>query len=72
LLLRGQEFQPLSFDALAGSDAAMAVAVEGSLRVARLAVGLPDALRDHPDPSVRRAAAVLAARAHPLLAAADA
>jgi hypothetical protein len=46
-------------------------AVDGLIRLARLADSLGATLRDHPDPSVRRSAAILAARAHPLLIAFD-
>ena len=65
LLLKGREYQPsfrADFDPLV---------LEGLLRLARLAGTVADALRDCPDPQVRRSAAVLAARAHPLLAAFD-
>ena len=65
MLLRGCEYQPCSrtdFDPLV---------LEGLLRLARLADSVADTLRDCPDPKVRRSAAVLAARAHPLLAAFD-
>jgi hypothetical protein len=72
LLLRGLEHQPESLAALSAADRGLALALEGSLRLARLAVAAADALREHPDPVVRRAAASLAARAHPLLAAAEA
>jgi hypothetical protein len=63
LLVRGQEYQPQlrqDFDPLV---------VGLLLRMARLAATAADALRDCPDPEVRRSAAVLAARAHPLRAA---
>jgi hypothetical protein len=46
-------------------------AIQALVRLGRLAEDVADTLRDHPDPSVRRSAAVLAARAHPLLAAVD-
>jgi len=46
--------------------------VNGLLRLARLAQSISQVLREHPDAGVRRSAAVLAARAHPLLAALDA
>ena len=65
LLERGHEYQPLLRQDL---DPAIIGAV---LRLARLAGSVADALRDCPDPAVRRSAAVLAARAHPLLAAFD-
>jgi hypothetical protein len=41
------------------------------VRLARLAEDVSRVLRDHPDPLVRRSAAVLAARAHPIRAALD-
>jgi hypothetical protein len=47
------------------------VVVDGLLRLARLADAVGPTLRRHPDASVRRSAAVLAARAHPLLAGLD-
>jgi hypothetical protein len=47
------------------------VVVNGLLRLARLADSVSQTLRHHPDPSVRRSVAVLAARAHPLLAGLD-
>jgi hypothetical protein len=45
--------------------------VNGLVRLARLAESVSHVLREHPDAEVRRSAAVLAARAHPLLAALD-
>ncbi len=60
LLLRGLELQPrprTSFEPLL---------LNGLLRLARLAEELGPSLRDHPDAEVRRSAALLAARAHPL------
>jgi hypothetical protein len=66
LQLRGLEPRPI-----ARADLEPRV-VEPVLRLARLADGLGATLRDHPDPDVRRSAAILAARAHPLLAALDA
>jgi hypothetical protein len=66
LLLRGLEHQPLARQDL---DASI---LEPLLRLARLAESLGDTLRHHPDAQVRRSAAVLAARAHPLRAALDA
>jgi hypothetical protein len=65
LLERGLEYQPrdiTTFDPLV---------VEGLVRLARLAESVADKLRDCPDAEVRRSAAVLAARAHPILAALD-
>jgi hypothetical protein len=62
LLLRGHEHQPLLRadldDAAAGSSAL--------IRLARLAESVAESLKDCPDASVRRSAAVLAARAHPI------
>jgi hypothetical protein len=65
LLERGREFQPTPVDAF---DPLTTSAV---VRLARLSARVADALRDCPDPDVRRSAAVLAARAHPILAAFD-
>ena len=65
LLLRGREFQPV------GREAFDPLIVDGVLRLARLASAAADALRDSPDPRVRRAIAVLAARAHPIRAGLD-
>jgi hypothetical protein len=65
LQLRGSEPHPVrrsEFDPLV---------LDGLLRLARLADGLGHTLREHPDQEVRRSAAILAARAHPLLAAFD-
>jgi hypothetical protein len=65
LLLHGHEYQASfrpEFDPLV---------LDGLLRLARLAGTIADALRDCPDADVRRSAAVLAARAHPLRAAFD-
>ena len=72
LLLRGLEYQPRSLADLSAEDPTLAVALEGSLRLARIATAAAEVVRDHPHPQVRRAAAVLSARAHPLLAAAEA
>ena len=66
LLLRGDEFQPVT---RADLDPRL---VEPLLRLARLAERVAATMRDHPDPAVRRSAAVLAARAHPLRAGLDA
>jgi hypothetical protein len=66
LLVRGHEYEPLlrsDFDPFV---------LDALIRMARLAGSVADALRDCPDPAVRRSAAVLAARAHPLRAAFDA
>ncbi|MBV9169327.1 MAG: hypothetical protein JOZ81_04505 [Chloroflexi bacterium] len=65
VLLRGAEFRPLVRDQLDP------VVLDSLLRLARLACRAAERLRDHPDPAVRRAAALLAARSHPLLAAFD-
>jgi hypothetical protein len=53
------------------TDPCMAVAVDGLLRLAHLSEAIADALSDHPQAPVRRAAASLAARAYPLLAGLD-
>lgn len=47
--------------------AALAIAAAGMVRLAEVADRAGETLREHPDPSVRRAAALLAARAHPVL-----
>ncbi len=65
LLERGREFEPTRLDAF---DPLAAGAV---LRLARLSARVADALGDCPDQGVRRSAAILAARAHPVLAAFD-
>jgi hypothetical protein len=65
-LLRGLEYQPLP-----RSDVDPKL-LELLLRLARLAEDAGYGLKQHPDPRVRRSAAVLAARAHPLRAAFDA
>ena len=65
LLVRGREYQPLLRQALDP------FVVDAVIRLARLAGSVADALRDCPDPAVRRSAAILAARAHPLRAAFD-
>jgi hypothetical protein len=60
LLLRGHEYQPVhraDFDPLI---------VDGLVRLARLADSVAEHLKDCPDSSVRRSAAALAARAHPI------
>jgi hypothetical protein len=64
--LRGLEFQPLPRGQV---DPHL---LSSLLRLARLAETVGLALRDHPDDSVRRSAAIVAARAHPLRAAFDA
>ena len=63
LLLRGLEFQPRQRSAF---DSHL---VDGLLRLAHLAETIGTSLRAHPDPLVRRPAALLAAQAHPLRAA---
>jgi hypothetical protein len=65
LLVRGLEHQPVT---RAGLDPHV---VEPLVRLARLAERNAVLLRDHPDSAVRRSAAVLAARAHPLRAGLD-
>ncbi len=67
LLLRGWEDRPLRLDTPVLPEP-LAAAAAGLVRLARLSEAVGAALQDHPDPRVRRAAAVLAARAHPLLA----
>jgi hypothetical protein len=65
LLERGLEYQPrdgTAFDPMV---------VEGLVRLARLAESIGEKLRDCPDADVRRSAAILAARAHPIRAALD-
>jgi hypothetical protein len=65
LLERGREYQPLL-----GEDLDPAI-LSAMVRLARLAGSVADALRECPDPGVRRSAAVLAARAHPIRVAFD-
>jgi hypothetical protein len=65
LLERGREFAPTRGDALEPQ------VVELVVRLARLAESVAEVLRECPEPSVRRSAAVLAARAHPVRAALD-
>jgi hypothetical protein len=62
---RGREYQPTPVD---NFDP---VIVDAIARLARLADSVSETLRDHPDAQVRRSAALLAARAHPILAALD-
>lgn len=50
-----------------GNQEAFVVAAMGVVRLAQLADRAGDTLREHPDPLVRRAAALLTARAHPVL-----
>ena len=66
LLLRGLEHQPMTRSAF------HPLVLDNLLRLNRLACAAADRLREHPDPQIRRSAAVLAARAHPLLVAFDA
>jgi len=65
LLLRGREYQPALREEL---DSQL---LDGLIRLARLAGTVADALGECPDAQVRRSAAVLAARAHPIRAAFD-
>jgi len=65
-LERGREYSPTPVEAFD------AVVVDAIGRLARLADSVSETLRDHPDPEVRRSAAMLAARAHPILAVLDA
>jgi hypothetical protein len=60
LLLRGCEYEPVPGQEL------HPFVVGALVRLARLSGEVADALRDCPDPAVRRSAAILAARAHPL------
>jgi hypothetical protein len=64
-LERGHEFEPTLIRDLDP------LVVDAIVRLARLADRLAEVLRECPDPTVRRSAAVLAARAHPVLAALD-
>ena len=64
-LKRGQEFRPVF-----RHDFEPRV-VDAMVRLARLAGEVAETLRDCPDPLVRRSAAVLAARAHPIRVAFD-
>jgi hypothetical protein len=66
LLVRGREFQPVGRVDL---DSRL---VEVLVRLARLSESVAQTLRDHPDPAVRRSAAIVAARAHPIRAGFDA
>jgi hypothetical protein len=65
LLLRGEESVPLL-----KSDLQPWI-VEALVRLARLSAEVADTLAECPDERVRRSAAVLAARAHPLRVAFD-
>jgi hypothetical protein len=65
LLLRGNEYRlvtPADLDPLV---------VHALVRLARLAESLTETVRDCPHDSVRRSAAILAARAHPIRVALD-
>jgi hypothetical protein len=62
-LFRGLEFDPTPAPAVEHT-----LVVEALVRLARLSESVAEELRDCPDPTVRRSAAVLAARAHPILA----
>jgi hypothetical protein len=62
---RGREYDATPLDAFDP------VVVNAVARLARLADSISEPLRDHPDAGVRRSAAVLAARAHPILAGLD-
>ncbi|MBV9358672.1 MAG: hypothetical protein JO023_24455 [Chloroflexi bacterium] len=66
LLLRGQEAAGVTRAAL-GPERALGVAANGLVRLARVAEHAAERLLDHPEPAVRRAAALLAAAAYPLL-----
>jgi len=65
LIERGREYQPLLVEDLDP------LIIGALIRMARLAGSAADALRECPDPAVRRSVAVLAARAHPILVAFD-
>ena len=65
LLLRGLEYQPVQRTDL---DPLVVAAL---IRLARLAGTVADTLAERPDTRVRRSAALLAARAHPIRAAFD-
>ncbi len=64
--LRGREQAPVTRAAL-GQAGAPGVAANGVVRLARVAEQAAERLLDHPEPAVRRAAALLAAAAYPLL-----
>ena len=69
MLLRGREHRPLTVGGLAAAPPDMRAAAQGLLRLARVSEDVAETLRSHPDAPVRRAAACLAARAYPVLAA---
>jgi hypothetical protein len=66
LLERGREFEATPVDQFDP------VVVGALVRLARLSDSMAETLRDCPDACVRRSAAILAARAHPIRAAFDA
>jgi hypothetical protein len=66
LLVRGLEYQPQRREDFCSH------VLDPLIRLALLADEIAEHLRDSPDPAVRRSAAVLSARAHPLLVAFDA
>lgn len=66
LLLRGASAPLRLADLEPGTP--LRAAAEGVLRLAAVGQEAADLLRDHPDQAVRRAAALLAAHAHPLRA----
>jgi hypothetical protein len=61
----GHEYEPTPLEAFEP------VVLSAVVRLARLAESVSQSLREHPEAEVRRSAAVLAARAHPILAAQD-
>ena len=65
LLERGREYQPRR------TEDFEPLVVEALVRLARLTDSVAETLRDYPDANVRRSAAVLAARSHPIRAAFD-
>lgn len=67
LLLRGWEHAPVT---LAQLDPAtpLGIAASGLYRLAIVAEEVAELVSDHPSPTIRRAAALLAAQAHPLRA----
>src|SRR5262249_49161625 len=67
LALRGREEAPLTRAAI-GQAGAPGVATSGVVRLAHVAEQAAERLLDHPEPAVRRATALLAAAAYPLLA----
>ena len=71
LLVPGREYEPLLRSDLESTSDVDRFVVGALIRLARLAGSVADALGDCPNPTVRRSAAVLAARAYPLRAAFD-